>query len=1120
MTNEQSQAVFQNEGNILVSASAGSGKTFTMIERVKRLILEENVSVNEILAVTFTEMAAAEMKEKLKRALSDNCLNENKSRIYSEIALLANSDISTLHAFCARLIRSYFFAVGLSPDFAIADEGEAKTLKKQSIDKTFKEFYDKGEDWFYKIVDRHASKRDDNSLKELILSAYSFCDSEEDPKKMMDICLEECSKENYERLKNEYKNHLNSYLEELINDCSIQLALLDKDKLEKGLEYTKTLLSDLKHIYSSQDIYVIKKSIEILNIRFNFDRKLTAFQEEIKEKVKSIRDKFKKIIERFSANLATDANEDMIRLEKAKEHAISFNKILNRFYEIYQNEKREENLLDFNDLEHFALKILSIEEIKNDIKSRYKYIFVDEYQDINGVQEKIISLLENNNLFMVGDVKQSIYGFRGCRPEFFSNKFDKMKSLNQSALTLNHNFRSAKNVIDMVNKIFSYSMTKKYFGFDYKGNSELVSGNVYKEQYQGRAMLHILEKEEKKEKEIERPRIYNILEEIHKENEEKDNHISSLITDIINGELGKEYYDLKEQKLKHVQYEDIVILTRNKNNSFVAKLVKGLLSHGIPVISDVKENICDFKEISMLINALKLVNCFRDDIPLASTLKSPIGKFSDEDLAQIVCYFSDSEKAKEQRDWTFFSAFNYYLENADTLLNKRLKEFKNRFDEIRKISDFIGAEGTLNKLIEQNDLESYLFAEHNGKTKVNRLRKLVSASVVGGKKLSIMEFLSRIENSKESFMFADCADEKAVKVMTIHASKGLEFPVVIVAGLERNMNDEEEYGDIIFSREKGFAFKGFFDGDRTKTETIERAVIKEQMRLDRIKEELRLFYVATTRATYSLHLTVEGDIKERKEIFSGADKFIDYVPNGLMTTIHNPQELAFLELKQSAQKVIVGQSDEKVKEQLKNIFAYSYPYMDDTTLPLKMGVTSAISNDDNEGIVHLLFDEPTPDKEKGIIAHAIMENMDFNSQDDIYMQTTKMQEKGILSKQDIDKINLDRLNKVLKNEAFKLIKDYNLYREHEFFVSAPANMIKQTSSKEQVVLQGIIDLLAIKNDKAIIIDYKYSSLDAKSLKAKYHKQLELYAYALKKILNKDIQKLMLVNLFTGESIEV
>ena len=1116
-TREQKIAVQHKSGNILISASAGSGKTHTMISRLVRLVVEENVDVNQVLALTFTEKSAIDMKEKLKKALSD-CKGD-KERIYKQIALIPTCDISTLHAFCARLIRSFFFEVGLSPDFSVADESIKNKMQLECMDKTFKEFYERKENWFYSFIDRHAVGRKDDALKQLILSAYEFCISEQDPYALLDRYKFEYEKENFEHLLEQYKADLVREVERLYNDLVFAQTSLEKMGLTKGLEITNLVALDMEKVLSAQSVYVVKSEFSNFAVRFNFERNLTQEQEQLKQTVKNARDKFKKIIERFNKNLCQDAEQEFSQFQSVKEHTENFVKLVKRFDEIYSLEKREENLLDFNDLEHFALKILKNQSIINSLKEKYKYIFVDEYQDINGVQESILTSLSNDNVFMVGDVKQSIYGFRGCKPDFFANKFIKMKESGQAVLTLNHNFRSAKRVIDIVNQIFNYSMTKEYFGSDYKKDAQLVGGGVYPENQVGRAVLHNLGKEERKKSQDETPRVYDILSEIDKEKQIKDNHIASLITEIINDELTKTYYDVKEGKEKKVSYGDIAILTRNKRTGYVEDLVKGLTLRDIPVVSEVSEKICDFPEIQMMINALKLVDCFNQNIPLASTLLSPIGQFTNEDLSKIACAFSDTENAKENKRWEFIDAYNYYAVNFTDELAERIRDFNKYISELSFTAHFVGAQGVLNRLITKNDIESFLFAENNGKKKVARLRRLLSATVEGDKKLTVKEFLERVDGSPDAFTFTDNQSEDAVKVMTIHASKGLEFPVVIVCGLERDMRGEDEYVEYLASRKHGFAFKHFDDQKRIKSETLLRAVIKEELKRERVKEELRLFYVASTRATFSLHLTYEGEMKERAPIFDGAEKFIDYVPNTIQALIHEPEDFDFTERKGYGRKVIIGQTDQQVVEKLKKDFEFIYPYSEDTLLPLKMGVTK-VSHSEQTEVVHLLFDEPTPDTEKGIIAHKIMECFDFNSETSLFDQVKTMVDNGILTDEQVKKVNLQRINSAIQSGVFEGVKNTKLYREKVFLTTVDANTILDTKSKEPVVLQGVIDLLSIDKDGATIVDYKYSSLEKESLKRQYKKQLELYAYAVNKVLGLNIKDMVLVNLFTGQTIKV
>lgn len=1111
-TKEQLTAINHGKGNILVSASAGSGKTSTMIERAKRLILECGVDVNQLLVVTFTESAAADMKEKLKKSLLEQIDKTGGERLIKQLAEVSTADISTLHSFCGRLIRQYFFAVGLSPDFKIIDQAEATVMRKECVDRAFKEFYDSEEGWFYTLVDRHASGRTDAKFKELVLSAYEFCDSEANPKLLMDKFRYNYSLDGFNALLGEYKRSLNQELQKILLDCEEALAVLRNYSLPKLTAFTLDIINAIKEVLCGQDVYVVKK-YENFSFRLDVERKLDETILEYKDIVANARDMFKSLCKKVGKHV-TDRENDLRVFEVCFEHTEGLMRIVERFSELYAKEKREENVLDFNDLEHFALKILSDENIRSAVQCKYEYVFVDEYQDTNGVQEEIINLVSNDNLFMVGDIKQSIYGFRGCRPEFFDNKFKNMCALGQSVVQLNHNFRSSQAVIDLVNRVFNFCMVEKYFGSNYKGNSELISGGVYPVDKVGRAEIHFLQKQEKEKKQEERPRVYDILDHIFDEQEDDTPSVASLVVEIINQELGKKYYDPKTKAEKQVTYGDIAILTRNKNNKFVLDLVKGLNKYGVPVSSEVKENICDFPEILTIINALKLVDSFSQDIPLASTLKSPIGGFGDQDFYEIASFYSDENK---NAHGGFYDAFNYYLENQNTPLALRLKRFKEYFDGVRTLSDFVGAEGVINKLVKDNDLEGFLLAERNGRVKLARLRRLISATATMGKRLTVKEFLNKVDACPDAFGFSECGQENTVKAMTIHASKGLEFPVVIVCGLERAMNADEEYGDVLFSRDYGFAIKHYDDALRTKNETFLRGVIKEQMRKERLKEEMRLFYVALTRAKYSLHLTFEGKEDSRKSVFSGADHFIDYVPDTLELTGHEHSDFDFTNLKGGIPAILIGKADTETMQLMQNNFSYLYPFNADTKLPLKTNVTEA-SKTENEILTYVLFDEQSPDIERGVIAHKLLEYYNFGTNESVYKQAEWLVLNGVLTRENIEKINLDRIEKALSSGVTDCLKGFKLYREKTFICALPAKFVTETDSDEKVLVQGMIDLLAVCGDKAIIVDYKYSALDKESIVRKYKKQLDLYAYAVERVLNKQVTAKIIINIFTGETV--
>ncbi len=1121
LTAEQEKVVLHDSGNILVTASAGSGKTHTMIERVIRLVTEQKATVKEILAVTFTEMAALEMKEKLKSALIKKIAKDGNRVLIEQVNEVSTADISTLHSFCGKLIRTYFFKVGLSPDFKICDQSQADIIKSEAIDLAFKHFYDSGEEWFINLVDRFAQSRADSSLKKLVLSAHEFASSEADPEVLLNKHLTNYTVDGYEKIKARYKQYLNKQLISIKNDAVSAQIFFKTEGLKKATALADSMIQTLDALISAPDLSILKM-VNGFKVTMNFDSNLTPIQLEYKELLNSCKARLNKKLDKFAETYFNDLADEKT-LQENLTNTDNFVKLIRKFSEIYTALKREENLLDFNDLEHFALNILYDEQLAKDIRSKYKFIFVDECQDTNGVQDKIISSISNDNLFMVGDIKQSIYGFRGCRPEIFSAKTKKMQDEGQAVVRLNDNFRSAKTVIKSVNDIFDFCMTEEFFGEEYSKTSRLKFGGGYPEGADGRTdftYLHVADKN----KIEETPRIYDVLEDNIEDADEDACSVATLVTELINQELTKTYYDVKEGKEKQVTYGDIVILTRNKKTDYVQGLVKGLKRHDIPVASEVKENVCDFPEIAMLVNALKLVDCFNQDIPLASTLRGPIGSFSDEDLFEIATYFRDSESANS-KELGFVDAFNYYINNADTPLKQRLVEFKEYIDKLRFLADFIGAKGVLQKLVLDKNLEGCFYAQRGGKLKVQRLNRFISASADGGKLLSVKEFISKAqddENNAEAFGFTDGVEEDTVRVMTIHASKGLEFPVVIVCGLEKVLSAKDETQSILFSREFGFALKSFDDKERTSKTTILRGLIKEIMADERVREEMRLFYVATTRATYSLRLACCGKKESRRDVFTGADKFIDFIPKNFPMTTIEEENLRFNNLTKDTRTVIIASADEQVVERMKKDFSFRYPFILDTALPLKTTVTKANKQayDEEQEKPIVLFEEHSTDIERGITAHKILELLDFNFDKPFDAQVLEMIERGEVLKEQVDRLDLERIKKALADDVFKGLKDSKLYREKSFLVQVPASKVIPTATEEGVLLQGIIDLLCIDADGARVIDYKYSSLKSDALKEKYQKQLDLYAFAVEKVLKIKVKEKRLVNLFTGETVKM
>ena len=793
---------------------------------------------------------------------------------------------------------------------------------------------------------------------------------------------------------------------------------------------------------------------------------------------------------------------------------------------MFSKKKRDNNILDFSDLERFALAALRDEEVKAAVRAKYKYVFVDEYQDINGVQEEIISAVSNGNLFMVGDVKQSIYGFRGCRSEIFEEKQKTIAKNGGVSAELNCNFRSAQEVLDFVNKVFNYCYVPKYTGLDYRGTAQLKSGGIYPEGAEGRAQLHYLIKETETRGDSEPPHLYNVLDEATKREEKEAAAISNLLTKIINEERGQTFYDIKTKSMRQITLGDIAVLTRTGDGKYAKGIVEGLDGHGIRVVSGVSQNVCDFPEIQTLINVLKLIDCFYQDAPLVCTLLSPVGGFTEEELTDVSIFYADylkSESAEKVKRGGFSEAFDCYIRFADTTLKERLQKFKNYFDGIRALADFKGAKGILDKIIADKGYENFLLAEDDGEEKLGRLYKFLSETADNGRTLSVGEFLRRVESADDAFDFYGGGEEDAVKLITIHSSKGLEFPVVIVCGLERPFNRQDEKNAVLFDREKGMFPYSYDDETRSRKDNCFRKAVKIKMREAQIKEEMRVFYVALTRAKYSLHVVFEGKEDPRQGVFApcyldGA-RYLDFLPASIPVQAEEPEKFGLVSQTGERRTVMISEIDESAAKKMAKDFSFSYPFIGATELPLKSSVTTAVKAGSEEVYpVRAVFGDEDTGTERGIIAHRILEHYDFTGE--FYPQISAMTEKGVITEEEKAQLDLERIKGAIDCEALKGLAGKKLYREQDFIVNIPANLLFDTAETEPVLLQGVIDLLAISNDGAEIIDYKYSVLKGESLKNKYAKQLDLYAYAVESALNIRVIGKTLVNIFTGEAVKV
>lgn len=1004
ITKQQYDCIYHDKGNVIVSASAGSGKTFVIINRIIRLVAEKGVGVEKILATTFTKLAANEMKEKLKKALIEKFNETGDLRFKNELTKVANASISTIHSFLGDLLRRYFYVVGLDANFEILDEKKSKKYSSLAIDELFLKLYEEGDEEFLKLLNVYSSKRKDSKLKELILKVYEFSEAE--------------------------------------------LSLEDLRK--KSLALQTKVLNDLEEGKRENHLKNIEENCEIINAIINLTIK---------------------------------------------------------FKEEYDLLKREEKYVDFCDLERLVLKLFEDKEVLQSVKNSYEYIFVDEYQDVNSVQEQIITLLENDNLFMVGDSKQSIYGFRGCNPEFFINKYEKYKKKDGGiAINLDKNFRSTKAVLNAVNNVFSRVMTKEIGGNQYLDNLMEYGGGY--PSYDGEVVIHLLDDNPKKStQDTEFLGVYSVIENSNKQKETNYGNEELYIVKLIGDLIGKTYYDSKEKRQKKIEFKDICILTRSLKG-FGSSIVKTLIDFKIPVSSGVKNSIASYPEVKAIYSVVESICSLENDVSLATVMLN-FKDFSETELALI--------RKIGGRDIKFFECLLKAKESSEYQgLANKVSEFILWFDKIRLVSEYQTADEVLRRVIKETNFDVKLKLSAYGKAKLSRVERFISESNLGGNGLKILEFYDYLQDALEEISILESEGEDTVKIMTAHSSKGLEFPIVIVAGTDRLFNSKDKSMEVIRDREYGLAPKSYNLDDMLVSENLARDFLKDVYSQKRAVEEARLLYVELTRAQCELHILCKKSLKEEvsEEDFVSANSQMNYLSKNDATVYEVTEAdyekvLSVNEGSPIEEAVVIGkEKDPFITEVLKKNLSFKYDYITETTMPVKQSV-SELNTDDEYYKVTNLFG--TSSSEKGTAYHRFFELCSFCC-DSVEKELNEFKNNGLITKEQFELLDANKLKSILKMDVFSQIKGKEIFKEQKFCYFVSARELGYNSD-ESVLIQGIIDLLVISGDGVWLLDYKLSSIEREEdfIKA-YKKQMYLYKRAIEKVLNKKVEKVILINI--------
>ena len=870
-TNEQLQAIQEKDSNILVAAAAGSGKTAVLVERIIHKIIDEQMDIDKILVVTFTNAAASEMRERILEAIYKK-LEENPENVHlqRQIILLNKASICTIHSFCLDVIHNHFYEIDLPSNFKIADTAEIDLLKQEVLDDLFEQKYTENDKDFIELLENYTNYRGDEALQELVLKIYKFIQSSPFPLKWLQEKLELLKIEDKDISQTIWGKLIIQAVEDDIQESIMQLETV-KSKMALYPEMTKfyqkicedlIILKDLQNYNSWDELY-----IKLLNFNFSkwpVDKKVTN---DLKEDSKEIRDKVKKHIKEKTAKLLSCSQEQAVKDLKIITPILEkLANLVTEFTKNFAEKKKEKNCIDFNDIEHFALKILLDEnnnptEVAKKYKEKFEEIAIDEYQDSNLVQEAILtSISKGNNIFMVGDVKQSIYKFRQARPELFLQKYDEYKNKEEKTqednlkIQLFRNFRSRQNILNITNLVFESIMSKELGDINYNENEYLNYGANYPEpeeikNYAGIAELDIIDL-----KEDESITAFEGEEDEEEQEKVEDDVLEAkFVANKIQELLNSDYmvFD-KKQGYRKIRPKDIVILLRATSN-LSPIYEKELSDLELPVFSDTSGTYLDTVEIQTILSVLKIIDNPLQDIPLVVVLRSSICNFTDNDLITI---------RLTDRNCNFYEALIKTRIICDGDLKDKIESFLEKLEKWKSISQYMPLDEFIWQIYLDTGYYQYVGLLPNGamrqanlKTLFEKAKQYEKASFKG--LFNFIQFIDKLKKQNGDLASAKLIgeNEDVIRIMSIHKSKGLEFPVVFLCNSHKKFNMQDLNDNILLHQDIGFGPTIMDATRKIKYSSIAKDAIKLKMKQETLSEEQRILYVALTRAKEKLYIT-------------------------------------------------------------------------------------------------------------------------------------------------------------------------------------------------------------------------------------------------------------------------
>ena len=1010
-TTEQQQVIDLRNRNILVSAAAGSGKTAVLVERIVKIITDKNhpVDIDHLLIVTFTNAAAAEMRERIGNAI-EKALDEQpgNEHLLRQLTLIHNAQITTIDSFCLYVVRNHFHEIDLEPNFRIGDEGELKLLREDVLGRVLEQNYEEPSEAFSDFVEGYASGRTDAALNEMILQLYEFSRSYPWPEKWLDSFVGAYRIGTREELdRAEWLAPLTENICFVLKDCEqlLKQALAITQQDDGPDMYEKAVQSDLEKYEGLAGLTSFCELSEALsNIKYDRLASSRGFEGDPDklELVKSLREQAKDVVKKLCRQYFFCSPEMMIeQLERTEPMLEEVVRLTKQFADEFAAAKRRKNLVDFHDVEHFALQILVDEETEKakktaeEFRDTFEEIMIDEYQDSNEVQETLLRSISReergeNNIFMVGDVKQSIYRFRLARPELFMKKYDSY-SLEESTtqrIDLHKNFRSREEVLTCTNDIFYKIMARSLGNVEYDAEAALYPGASYpvSADFIPEILLadsndELLEDTELTDKKTLEAKI--VAEEI------KHLMKTQPVTDKAAGTL------------RAAHYSDIVILLRSLSG-WADSLVEVLNENGIPAHTVSSTGYFSTVEVQTVLSMLRLLDNPRQDIPMAAVLRSPMAGLTDEELAVLrledgsgpfheavlelaeglyeeggQIEISNSEEDQKQGR----NADEKTENHIEITAHRKLLKFYKKYKQLRQLVPDTPIHELIEIILRETGYGHYVAAMPAGNRRTANLNMLLEKAAAYEKTsykglFHFVRYIDELQKYDVDFGEADMVgeNEDVVRIMSIHKSKGLEFPIVIVSGMGKNFNKQDTRSKMVLHPELGIGLD-YMDGKlRIKSPTIAKKAIAKQIDLENLGEELRVLYVALTRAKEKLILTgTLKDAAEKLEFYrqqanlskaadrplpyltrEGASGYLDWILPAVLSygdkypvRIVEAAELVLDEVENQLEKnenltERIGEieaADTQLVGQLKQRFSQRYPYQTDILRKNKYSVS-------------------------------------------------------------------------------------------------------------------------------------------------------------------------------------